>query len=242
MQLFNKSKSLIGVENEDPFPYTSWENGKELDMNKLVIEEKYNKLDFTNEEPATDGFAGLEGKFIDEHTFEGVRKYNLSEIREEIPKEFNFKTKITVVNNYPVKTNDKNYTKSGTWAFNIPVKVNKKLKQEISIDNVENDYIKIDSIILTPFEMRIIANYKQGNWEDYEIKVYDKNGKQLFSDKVLADEDKKEICPYLASPEDKSSIRVVVEKVTWEELPNELGLLKEVGREVILYKNINLEK
>jgi len=230
------------VENKEPFPNTSWENGKELDMNQLIIEERYNRLDFTNKEPSIVGFAGLEGKFIDEHTFVGVRKYDLSEIEEEIPNEFNFKTKIIVVGNAPVNANQKNYTKLGTWAFNIPVKVNKELKQEIAIENIENDYIKIDSVTLTPFEMRVTAKYKQGNWYDYEMKVYDKNDKQLFSDKVLADEDKKEIYPYLSAPEDKSEIRIVIEKVTWEELPNEPGSLAEVGRELIFDEIIKLEK
>lgn len=230
------------VENEESFPYTSWENGKELDMNQLVIEEKYNNLDFTNEEPATDGFAGFEGKFIDEHTFVGVRKYNLSNIKEEIPNEFNFKTKIIAINNYPVKANDKNYIKIGTWAFNIPVKVNKQLKQNISIDNVENEYIKIDSVILTPFEMRLIVNYKQGNEEDYGITVYDNNGKELYSDKFSINEVKKEICLYSQSPEDKSSIRVVVEKLIREELENEPGSYNVLSDGVIFDENINLEK
>lgn len=230
------------VENEEPFPYTSWENGKELDMNQLIIEEKYNKLDFTKEEPNISGFAGLEGKFIDEYTFVGIRKYDLSEIKEEIPSEFNFKTKIEVVINSPVMLNDKNYIKSGTWAFNIPVKVSKELKEEIKIENVENEYIKIDSVILTPFEMRIIAKYKQGNWNDYEMRVYDKNGEELFSGKVIADEDKKEICPYLAVPEDNSEVRIVIDKVTWKELPGQPGSLDEVGREQIFDEVIELKK
>ena len=103
------------VENDEPFKYTSWENGKELDMNQLIIEEKYNSLDFTNQEPNTSGFAGLEGKFIDDKTFVGVRKYDLSSIKEEIPDEFMFKTKIKVVDNYAININDKDYTKWGTW-------------------------------------------------------------------------------------------------------------------------------
>lgn len=230
------------VENEEPFPNTSWGNGKELDMNQLIIEESYNTLDFTKEEPNVDGFAGLEGKFVDEYTFVGVRKYNLSEIKEEIPDEFNFKTKIIVVSNSPVNPNQKNYNKLGTWAFNIPVKVNKDLEQKITIENIENEYVKIDSVELTPFEMKVVTKYKQGNWYDYEMRVYDKNNKQLFSDKIVADEEKKEIYPYLASPEDKSEIRIVVEKVIWQELPNEPGSLDEVGREVILDEVVKLEK
>ena len=230
------------VENEKPFPYTSLETGEDLDMNQLIIEEKYNKLDFTNKEPNTRGLTGLEGKFIDEHTFIGVRRYDLSNIKEEIPDEFNFKTKIIAVNNYSPNANKKDSIKLGTWSFDIPVKVNKELKQEINIENIENDYIKIESVSLTPFEMKVTANYKQGNWFDYEMSVYDKNGKQLFSDTVLADEDKKEIYKYLSSPEDKNEIRIVIDKVTWEELPNEPESLAEVGRELVFDEVIKLKK
>ncbi|MEG1410494.1 MAG: DUF4179 domain-containing protein [Terrisporobacter sp.] len=115
------------VENEEKFPYTSWEQGKELDMNQLITEEKHNKVDFSKSQPYSDGFAGLEGKFIDEHTFIGVKKYNLGDIKEEIPDEFNFETVIDFVGNSPVNMSEKDYNISGEWAFNVPIKVNKDL-------------------------------------------------------------------------------------------------------------------
>lgn len=229
------------VENKEPFPNTSWGNREKLDMNQLVIEERYNKLDFTNQEPNIVGFAGLEGKFINDSTFVGVRKYDLSNIEKEIPDEFNFKTKISVINNFAVNPGEKDYNKLGTWAFDIPVKINKEIKKQISIENMENDYIKIDSVTLTPFEMRVTTKYKQGNWFDYEIKVYDKNNKQLYSDVVLANEEKKEIYSRLSAPEDKGEVRIVIEKVTWEELPNEPDSLNEVGREQIFEEILKLD-
>ena len=42
-------------------------------MNQLITSESYNKVDFTDEELDNSGFAGLEGKFINENTFIGVQ-------------------------------------------------------------------------------------------------------------------------------------------------------------------------
>ncbi|MGL5347975.1 MAG: DUF4179 domain-containing protein [Peptostreptococcaceae bacterium] len=229
------------VENEEPFPNTSWKNGKELDMNQLIVEEKYIKLDFTDEEPSTDGLSGLEGKFIDEHTFVGVRRYDLSNIDEEIPDEFNFKAKFVVVDNYAVEEKDKNYKKWGTWAFDVPIKVSKELKKEIKIDNIENEYVKLDSVILTPFELRLIATYKNAHWSDYAIKVFDVNGKKLWSDRLGPMEDNEsQIYTYLEAPEDKSSIRIVIEKPILKEIKDAPGTFDEVSRKVILDEVIKL--
>ena len=46
-----------------------------MDMNQLITSEvPYNKVDFTDEELDNSGFAGLEGKFINENTFIGVQR------------------------------------------------------------------------------------------------------------------------------------------------------------------------
>ena len=231
------------VENDEPFKYTSWENGKELDMNQLLIEEKYNSLDFTNQEPNTSGIAGLEGKFIDDKTFVGVRKYDLSSIKEEIPDEFMFKTKIKVVDNYAININDKDYTKWGTWAFKIPVKVNKDLKKEISIENEENDFVKIDSVIVTPFKTILKATLKKGEWHDYEVRVLDENNKELSMEKLEPSEDnEKEISVFLESIEESKSIRVIVEKSILKEIPNQKDAFAEIGRDLIFDKVIYLNR
>lgn len=231
------------VENNEPFKYTSWENGKELDMNQLIIEEKYNSLDFTSQEPDTSGFAGLEGKFIDEKTFVGVRKYDLTSIKEEVPDEFMFKTKIKVVDNYAVNGNDKDYTKWGTWAFNIPVKVNKDLKTEITLENVENDFVKIDSVTVTPFRTILKATYKQGSWNDYEVRVLDEDNKELNWEKLgPTGDNEKEVSVFLESIGESKSIRFIVEKSILKELPNQKDAYEEVGRDLIFDKVIPLDK
>ena len=231
------------VENDEPFKYTSWENGKELDMNQLIIEEKYNSLDFTNQEPDTSGFAGLQGKFIDEKTFVGVKEYDLSSIKEEIPDEFIFKTKIKVVENYAINGNDKDYIKWGTWAFNIPVKVNKDLKNEITLENIENDFIKVNSVTMTPFKTIVKATCKQGNWSDYEVRVLDENNKELNWDKMgPIGDNEKEMAVFLESIGESKSIRVIVEKGILKELSNKKGTYEEVGRELIFDKVITLDK
>lgn len=231
------------VENEEPFKHTSWETGEELDMNQLIVEEKYNDLDFTDEEPDTSGFAGLEGKFIDEYTFVGVKKYNLTSITEEIPDEFNFKTKFVVVENYAISDKDKDYVKWGTWAFDVPVKVNKELRTMISFDRVENDIIKIDSISTTPFNSILKATYKKGDWHEYDVTVLDDNNKKLQWEQLNPSKDnEKEISVYLESIGESKSIRVIVEKPILKEIPSQPDTFEEVGRDLIFDEVITLQK
>ena len=170
------------VENEKPFKYTSWDGSDSLDMNQLVIEQAYNKVDFTKEELDSTGFTGLQGKFIDEYTFIGFQKYKFTNI-EEVPDEFTFKTKINYIENYAISDEDKDYIKTGTWAFKVPVKVNKDLRNVVDLGNqdIESDFMKINSISITPFDMKIEVEYKEEF--DYIIKfpfrVYDKNGEEV---------------------------------------------------------------
>ena len=98
-------------------------------MNQLITSESYNKVDFTDEELDNSGFAGLEGKFINENTFIGVQKYHLSSLKSEIPEQFIFQTKIKLIENYGVNAGDISSYKWGTWAFKVPVTVDKNLSK-----------------------------------------------------------------------------------------------------------------
>lgn len=166
------------VENEKPFKYTSWGDSGLMDMNQLITSEAYNKVDFTDEELDNSGFAGLEGRFINENTFVGVQKYHLSSLKSEIPDQFTFQTKINLIENYGVNANDKSYYKWGTWAFKIPVTVDKNLRKTIDLSEqeIESDIVKVNSISITPFDMIVDVNYKIGNWNDYRVVIYDETG------------------------------------------------------------------
>lgn len=231
------------VENDEPFKNTSWGNGKELDMNQLEVEAEYNQLDFTNEEPDVSGFSGLEGEFIDENTFVGVETYDLSNIEEDIPDEFIFKTKLVSIENYATEENSKDYVKKGTWAFNVPVKVNKSLKKEIITDNLENDIVKVKSVVITPFKSIVKVEYKKGNWDDYDIKVLDENNKKLYCEQTSVSEDNdKEISASLEATGNSKSIRIVIEKPVYKELKSQKGTYEEVRRDLVFDEVLYLDK
>lgn len=238
------------VENEKPFKYTSWGDSGVMDMNQLVTSEAYNKVDFTDEELDNSGFAGLEGKFIDENTFVGVQKYHLTSLKAEIPDQFTFQTKINLIENYGVDANDMSYYKWGTWAFKVPVTVNKDLIRNIDLTEkeIESDLVKVNSIAITPFDILVDVNYKVGKWTDYRVFIYDENGEVLKLSQGTPDEDKntEKICAKAPSSESRS-IRVVVEKPILEEKEkweNENGngtIYEEVGKETVFDKVIPIK-
>lgn len=238
------------IENEKPFKYTSWGDSGLMDMNQLITSEAYNKVDFTDEELDNSGFAGLEGKFIDENTFVGVEKYNLSLLKAEIPDQFTFQTKINLIENYGVNSNDKSYYKWGTWAFKVPVTVDKSLMETIDLNDqgIESDIVKVNSISITPFDMIVDVNYKVGNWNDYRVVMYDETGEMLqISQSTISEDNKTEKICAQAPNSESTSIRVVVEKPILEEKEkweNENGSGKtyeEIGKETIFDKVIPIK-
>ncbi|MDY3359167.1 MAG: DUF4179 domain-containing protein [Clostridium celatum] len=238
------------VESEKPFKYTSWGDSGLMDMNQLITSEAYNKVDFTDEELDNSGFAGLEGNFINENTFVGVQKYHLSSLKSEIPDQFTFQTKIELIENYGVNASDISSYKWGTWAFKVPVTVDKNLRKTIDLNkqDIESDTVKVNSITITPFDMIVDLNYKEGCWTDYRTVIYDENGEILQFSQSTADEDNntEKICSQSPNSE-SSSIRVVVEKPIleekekWEDSRGSGATYEEVGKEVVFDKVIQIK-
>ena len=238
------------IENEKPFKYTSWGDSGFMDMNQLITSESYNKVDFTDEELDNSGFAGLEGKFINENTFIGVQKYHLSSLKSEIPEQFIFQTKIKLIENYGVNAGDISSYKWGTWAFKVPVTVDKNLSKTIDLDkqDFESDTVKVNSMRITPFEMIVDLNYKEGNWTDYRTVIYDENGEILQFSQSTADENNNTEKLYFESPNSEStSIRVVVEKPIlgekerWENKNGNGATYEEIGKETVFDKVIQIK-
>ena len=238
------------VESEKPFKYTSWGDSGLMDMNQLITSEAYNKVDFTDEELDNSGFAGLEGNFINENTFVGVQKYHLSSLKSEIPDQFTFQTKIELIKNYGVNASDISSYKWGTWAFKVPVTVDKNLRKTIDLNkqDIESDTVKVNSITITPFDMIVDLNYKEGYWTDYTTVIYDENGEILQFSQSTADEDNntEKICSQSPNSE-SSSIRVVVEKPIleekekWEDSRGSGATYEEVGKEIVFDKVIQIK-
>lgn len=238
------------IENEEPFKYTSWGDSGLMDMNQLVTSEAYNKVDFTDEELDNSGFAGLEGKFIDENTFVGVQKYHLTSLKSEIPGQFTFQTKINLIENYGVNAGDISSYKEGTWALKVPVTVNKDLRRNVELaeKDIESDVVKINSLSITTFDMIIDVNYKTDIWSDYRSVVYDENGDILELSQSQVNDDNINEKIFLQAPSSESSyIRVIIEKLIgeekgeWENKHGNGTIYDEVGKEIVFDKIIQIK-
>ncbi len=146
--------------------------------NQLMLEDEYNITSFSNKELIQNNMGGLEGKLVDDYTFIGVRKFDLLSLNTEIPNEFEFKTKTEVMGEF---NGNENNLVFGTWAFKVPVKVNKDLRNEIDLNYNIGNGININSLSITPFDMALKSNIepdgsisKEGDNEvRYEVKLYD---------------------------------------------------------------------
>ncbi|SFD27644.1 DUF4179 domain-containing protein [Clostridium uliginosum] len=200
------------VESEKPFKYTSWGDAP-LTMNQLMTREKYNKVDFSDEKLDNTGIAGLEGKFIDDNTFVGMEKYKLSSLKTPIPDQFTFQIKYTDFETHSLDNHEERDVKSGTWAFKIPVKVNKDIRKVVNLDNIGNDSVTLNSLSITPFDMIFSVTYNKDKWSDYKVAIYDENGEELqFSDSGVDKDNKTENMSFKAPSTESKNIRIVINK------------------------------
>ncbi|MGL4372273.1 MAG: DUF4179 domain-containing protein [Turicibacter sp.] len=213
------------VESEEPFPYRTQvieeQGDKVFDINQLIIEEAYSKVDFTNEELDSSGHSGLEGKFIDEYTFVGVQQYQIGKLETEIPEEFMFQTKIILVENYALNGTDKDDITFGTWAFKVPVKVNKELKTVIEFDGVEENGAAVNSVSITPFNMVVDVRLPEDaidEWDRYDIFIYDEFGTELSVSQIDFNDIAHVTGIYAAPSTESKTLRVVIEKGIWVEV------------------------
>jgi hypothetical protein len=235
------------IESEKPFKYTSWGDAP-LTMNQLLTQEKYNKVNFSNKELDNTGFAGLEGKFTDDNTFVGVEKYKLASLNTEIPDEFTFQVKFTSFETHSLTSDRTRDTKSGTWAFKVPVKVNKDLRKIVSLTDVENDTLKINSLSITPYDMIISTTFKKDTWSNYDYTIYDETGNKLTpSDSSISEDNKTENYIFQAPPKDSKNIRIVITKpilekgkTTTDSKGQSDTQYKQIGEDLILDKIISI--
>lgn len=231
------------VESDEPFKNTSWNNGGKMDMNQLIIEEAYNRVNFSSKELDNTGFAGLEGKFIDERTFVGVQKYHLDSLETNVPDEFEFKTKIKYIENYNTEDESKNDIRKGTWAFKVPVKVNKDLKKVVEVEDVESDIAKLNSVSTTPFGLSIDVSYKEGEWHEYEVCVTDENGQSLQMEMGSSyGEDNKNERIYFGKPlDDVKEVKVTVSKPELTLVDSAKGAYEQTGSKVVLEGKVKIK-
>ena len=221
------------IENSKPFKYTSW-GEKPLDRNQMLTYEAYNKVSFSNKELDNTGFAGLEGKFLDEKTFIGMEKYDLNSLRSEVPEEFDFQVKLTGLRMKALNDKDKDQIFKGTWAFKIPVKVDRSLTRTIDVNTIENKGFKINSISITPFELRVKVSGPKGDY--LNIRVYDEKGNEFVLD-MGKRKDNTETIIFKAPPKDCGKIRVVL----YKDILEKVDTIENNGQIETTYKSIGNE-
>ncbi len=179
------------IESKEPFKYIKYKYDpvKDYDITKEQAEkiEKMQldyaaeaKVSFTDSELDNSGVSGLEGRFIDDHTFVGVEEYNLTSLNMKIPDEFEFTINFnTIVEEGWNIERDKDNVLEGTWNFKVPVKVDKLLSKCIEVNAINNDGIGIKEVIATPIKLKVVTNGYDREKNDYWVRVYDEKGNIL---------------------------------------------------------------
>ncbi|ELC8345464.1 MAG: DUF4179 domain-containing protein [Clostridium perfringens] len=240
------------IESKEPFKYIKYKYDpvKDYDITKEQAEkiEKMQldyaaeaKVSFTDSELDNSGVSGLEGRFIDDHTFVGVEEYNLTSLNMKIPDEFEFTINFnTIVEEGWNIERDKDNVLEGTWNFKVPVKVDKLLSKCIEVNAINNDGIGIKEVIATPIKLKVVTNGYDREKNDYWVRVYDEKGNIL---RTSSGEELSSYGEYLSTiakeGEDIEKIKVEIYKPFVDE--NGKDYFHD-PRETILYsKEINLE-
>lgn len=174
----------------------------DLNDKQLLVSER-GVVDFEDGELETLGLSGLQGKFIDENTFIGVKSFSFNG-KKDIPKNFNINVEFESVALNSVEDNVPRV--SGNWKFNIPVEYKKGIK-EINT-NIKNGNIEIEKINIGKLNTELVVKGPKNIMQTDEatIFLYDDKGKEIYllnrfdsdSDKVVykfggVSEDTKEI-------------------------------------------------
>lgn len=230
------------VESKIPFKYTKYKYDpiKDYDITKekaeeivgvQIIDDSSSKVSFTDKELDNSGVAGFEGRYIDDKTFIGVEKYDLSNLGE-IPDEFKYEIKIKSLSSRAWDSEDKDQIFKGKWNFKVPVKVDRSLTKEIDVNYTE-DGIGINKIVITPFEIKIETTHsKKMKVLGYYIDAKDDKGNKLNLDNQRW-EDERSITTF--ARQGLNSDKIVL-KVYREILEPTWG-----GYDVIYTKEINIK-
>jgi hypothetical protein len=197
------------VESNKPFRYEK-DRDEPLEDDQLLENEASHKVSFSDKELAIGKVNGLEGKFIDEHTFIGMKRYYLKYLDKEIPDNFDFEVKITSIGTHVFENNSKNQFFYGNWSFKVPVKVDKSISKSININYKADNGFSLDSIIITP--VSVVINNTNPDNERYYMDVIDDKNRRLSSDSGRSLDDNKQIHYFKALPKDCKSLRIILYK------------------------------
>ncbi|MEG0295835.1 MAG: DUF4179 domain-containing protein [Clostridium sp.] len=231
------------VKSEEAFKFTSVESG-DIDIKQLLTEEEYSKVSFSDKGLVSIGFSGLEGEFIDEHTFVGMERYYLSVIEEVIPEKFDLQIKLTSIGTRSRSDRSDKQELKGTWEFKVPVTVDKTISKRIDVNYKNEQGYSLDSILITPVEVVVdITNPKD---KGCFVRVVDDKNNAIAAELIMNEADGN--TTYFTSiPDDSKNIKVIlygnkmVEKETVKYPDGSCETEYEnIGEEIYLEKVIEL--
>ncbi|WP_288479191.1 DUF4179 domain-containing protein [uncultured Clostridium sp.] len=175
-----------------------------LNDKQLLVSER-GVVDFEEGELETLGLSGLQGKFIDEHTFIGVKSFSFNG-KKDIPKNFNINVEFESVALNSVEDNVPRV--SGNWKFNIPVEYKKGIK-EINT-NIKNGNIEIEKISIGKLNTELVVKGPKNIMQTDEatIFLYDDKGKEIYSLNRFDSDSDKVVYKFGGVSEDTKEIKV----------------------------------
>lgn len=126
----------------------------------------------------------------------------------------------------------------GTWAFKVPVTVNKELKKVIKLDGVSINELRVNTISTTPFNTRVNATILDEEPFKYNIYILDDYGNRLDWTQVKNRANNQFEYIYSAVEPNCSQLRLIVLKEIWDE--NGEGTYTHNENEVLLDTTISL--
>ena len=182
---YNKNAMYIAMSlySEEPFPedIKIKDHVKDyiLDFDQAAIRGE-NTFSFMPDEK-TFLFNYMEGKFVDDHTFAGMLRVDLSSLETEPTDTFTCHMALDSIrfDNVNFKVADEKIYE-GNWDFDLNVKLDTKDSQTVEVNEVNDDGVGLEKVVKTRYELRVYPKDKsETDGKYYFAEVFDANGERM---------------------------------------------------------------
>ena len=182
---YNKNAMYIAMSlySEEPFPedIKIKDHVKDyiLDFDQAAISGE-NTFSFMPDEK-TFLFNYMEGKFVDDHTFAGMLRVDLSSLETEPTDTFTCHMALDSIrfDNVNFKVADEKIYE-GNWDFDLNVKLDTKDTQTVEVNEVNDDGVGLEKVVKTRYELRVYPKDKsETDGKYYFAEVFDANGERM---------------------------------------------------------------
>lgn len=182
---YNKNAMYIAMSlySEEPFPedIKIKDHVKDyiLDFDQAAIRGE-NTFSFMPDEK-TFLFNYMEGKFVDDHTFTGMLRVDLSSLETEPTDTFTCHMALDSIrfDNVNFKVADEKIYE-GNWDFDLNVKLDTKDTQTVEVNEVNDDGVGLEKVVKTRYELRVYPKDKsETDGKYYFAEVFDANGERM---------------------------------------------------------------